>query len=83
MLAVCLEEDEAFEGTRRACCSGVFIEGVLAVERVRGCAPGEGGEFAGGVEVDVRVDYGVLGGFFSHSQKLFWISVFLNWESPD
>ena len=70
MLAVCLEEDEAFEGTRRACCSGVFVEGVLAVERVCGRTPREGGELAGGVEVDVRVDYGVLGGFFSHFEEL-------------
>lgn len=48
---------------------------MLAVERVRGCAPGEGGELAGGVEVDVRVDYGVLGGFFSHFEEPIWISV--------
>jgi len=40
------------------------------VERVRGFAPGEGFEFGGGVEVDVRVDYGVLRWFCHRGECL-------------
>jgi len=62
MLAVCFDEDEAFEGRLGGgCCGEVFMEGVLGADGVGGGVPGEGGEFGRRVEVDVGVDYGDVG----------------------
>lgn len=61
MLAVCFDEDEALERWVRGGCGDVFVEGVLGADGVGGRVPGESGEFGGGVEVDVGVDYGDVG----------------------
>jgi len=68
VLAVCFEEDKALKRGWRACGSSIFVEGMLTVERIGGLAPGECFEFGGGVEVDVRVDYGILR-WFGHFGK--------------
>ncbi len=72
MLAVRFDKDEAFEGGVRVCCSKVFVEGVLAADWITWLTPCEGGQLGGGVEVDMRVDYGDIGcGCRGHCDGLF------------
>jgi len=70
MFAVGLEEDKSVKRRWRAGCGGIFIERMLAVQRIRWFIPGEGLDFRGGVEMDVGVDDGVVCWLFCHDVEM-------------